>query len=83
MTDTMKRISTQEARACPAPAGRRRAARLLGAALLVLFVSCGEVKLIEQASATGANCGSGVQGDLMRIVDSSLASGFAPIAILR
>jgi len=83
MTDTMGRTVAQETRACPAPAARRGATRVLGAALLVLFVSCGEVKLIEQASATGASCTSGVQNDLVRIVDSSLSSGFAPIAILR
>jgi hypothetical protein len=76
----MERLVTQQA--CTAPAGRR-AAYVLGAALLVLFVSCGEVKLIEQASAMGASCGIGLPGEVMRIVDSSLTSGFSPIAILR
>lgn len=83
MTHKLEKIAANESTACVAPAPRRWAAHALGAALLVLIVAFGEVKLIEQASAAGASCGIGTQDGLVRIVDSSLASGFAPLAILR
>ena len=84
MTGPLEKLAANEGVGCALPATRRRwATRALGAALLVLSVAFGEVKLIEQASAAGASCGVGAQDGLVRIVDSSLASGFAPLAILR
>ena len=82
MTDTQKKTQPNSAAGCPPPPGRRRlAARALVAALLVLIVAFGEVKLIERATAPEAN-GTGARDGLVHIVDTSLASGLAPIAIL-
>jgi hypothetical protein len=82
MSDTQKKIQPSGAAGCPPPPGRRRlAARALVAALLVLIVAFGEVKLIERATAPEAN-GTGARDGLVHIVDTSLASGLAPIAIL-
>ncbi|MEO8565249.1 MAG: hypothetical protein ABI541_02615, partial [Betaproteobacteria bacterium] len=68
---------------CPPPAGRGRLlARALAAALLVLVVACGEVMLIKQAVSSGTTGASGARDGIVRIVDDSLASGLAPIAIL-
>jgi hypothetical protein len=81
MTDTLERIPPSRAPGCPPPPGRGRvAARALGVATLVLIVAFGEVKLIDAAAET--NCGTGAREGLVHIVDSSLASGLAPIAIL-
>jgi hypothetical protein len=82
MIDTQKKPQPNSAAGCPPPPGRRRlAARALVAALLVLIVAFGEVKLIERATAPEAN-GTGARDGLVHIVDTSLASGLAPIAIL-
>ena len=81
MTDTLERIPPSRATGCPPPGRGRLAARALAAAMLVLVVAFGEVKLIDAAAAT--NCGTGARAGVVHIVDSSLASGLAPIAILR
>lgn len=84
MTDTLKKIAPEDSAACAQSPDRRRwAAHAIGAALLALIVAGGEVKLIEQAGATGWSCGIAGNEGLVRIVDNSLASGFAPIANLR
>jgi hypothetical protein len=84
MTDHFEKIVSKGAPACAQPLRRRRLwAQALGAALLALIVACGEVELIEHTAMAGASCGPGGQGGLLRVVDNSLASGLAPIAILR
>ena len=83
MTNSVEPIVSKLAARCtPSPARGGWAARAFGAALLVLLVAGGEVKLIEQAAAP-SNCGVNAPDSLVRIVDIGLASGFAPIAILR
>ena len=68
---------------CPPPAGPRLLlARALAAALLVLVVACVEVMLIKQAVSSGTAGASGARDGIVRIVDNSLTSGLAPIAIL-
>jgi hypothetical protein len=83
MTDTNQRAIPSHAVGCPPPPGRGRLlARVLAAALLVLVVACVEVMLIKQAVSAGATGANGTHDGIVRIVDSSLASGLAPIAIL-
>ena len=68
---------------CPPPVGPGRLlARALAAALLVLVVACVEVMLIKQAVSSGTAGASGARDGIVRIVDNSLTSGLAPIAIL-
>jgi hypothetical protein len=57
--------------------------RAIAALLIALAVTVVEIRLIEQVSATGATCDAGAACRVIRIVDSSLASGFAPIANVR
>ena len=84
MTDHFAKIVSKDAAGCAQPLrGRGLWAQALGAALLALIVACGEVELIQQTAAAGASCGPGGQGGILRVVDNSLASGLAPIAILR
>jgi hypothetical protein len=84
MTNSVEPIVSKLAARCtPSPARGGWAAHAFGAALLVLLVAGGEVKLIEQAAAAPWNCGVNAPDGLVRIVDIGLASGFAPIAILR
>ena len=84
MADHFEKIASQDGAGCARPLHRRRLwAQALGAALLALMVAGGEVELIKHAAVAGASCGPGGQGGLVRIVDNSLASGLAPIAILR
>jgi hypothetical protein len=74
---------TKNTAGCAQPPGRRHwAAHALGVVLLALIVAGGEVKLIEQAAATGSSCDTAAHDGLVRIVDNSLVSGFAPIANL-
>ena len=76
MTCTLESIAPKCAAGCVQPTTRRRwAARAVGATLVALVIAFIEVKLIEHGIAA--------DGGLVRVVDSSLASGFAPIAILR
>jgi len=51
-------------------------------ALLVLVVACVEVMLIKQAVSAGTTGANSTRDGIVRIVDSSLTSGLAPIAIL-
>jgi hypothetical protein len=82
MTDTNERVAPSYAAGCPPPPGRGRVlARALAAALLLLIVACVEVMLIKQAGSAGTTGANGTDG-IVRIVDNSLASGLAPIAIL-
>jgi hypothetical protein len=82
MTGTLEKTPSNRAAGCPPPPGRRLvAARALAVALLVLIVAFGEVKLIEQAAASEANRGTGARNELLHIVNSSLVSGLAPIAL--
>ncbi len=84
MSDHFEKIVSNDAAGCAQPLRRGRLwAQALGAAMLALIVACGEVELIEHTAAAGANCGPDGQGGLVRAVDNSLASGLAPIAILR
>ncbi len=84
MTDTLKKIAPKNtAGRSQSPDRSRWVAHAIGAALLALIIAGGEVKLIEQAGATGWSCGIAGNEGLVRIVDNSLASGFAPIANLR
>ena len=48
----------------------------------MLLVAGGEVALIKKAVSSGSSGASGTRDGIVRIVDSSLASGLAPIAIL-
>jgi hypothetical protein len=48
----------------------------------MLVVACVEVMLIKQAVSAGTSSASGARDGIVRIVDNSLASGLAPIAIL-
>jgi hypothetical protein len=48
----------------------------------VLVVACVEVMLIKQAVSSGTAGASGTRDGIVRIVDNSLTSGLAPIAIL-
>jgi hypothetical protein len=83
MTDILQKIPPNGATGCPPPPGRGRlAARALAATLLLLIVACGEVMLIKQAVSSGTTGASGTRDGIVRIVDNSLASGLAPIAIL-
>jgi hypothetical protein len=83
MTDTNERVATNYAAGCPPPPGRGRLlARALAAALLMLIVACVEVMLIKQAGSAGTTGANGARDGIVRIVDNSLASGLAPIAIL-
>ena len=83
MSTTFEKISSNGAKGCPPPPGLGRlTARALAAALLVLLVASGEVVLIKQAVSSGTTGASGTRDRIVRIVDNSLASGLAPIAIL-
>ena len=83
MTDRKEKVTPSHAGGCPPPPGRGRLlGRALAAALLVLVVACGEVMLIKQAVSSGTTGASGTRDRIVRIVDNSLASGLAPIAIL-
>ena len=83
MTDTNEKVIPGQAAGCPPPPGRSRLlGRALAAALLVLVVACGEIMLIKQAVSSGTTGASGTRDGIVRIVDNSLASGLAPIAIL-
>ena len=83
MTDINEKIKPSHTAGCPPPPGRGRLlGRALAAALLVLVVACGEVLLIRQAISSGTTGASGTRDGIVRIVDNSLASGLAPIAIL-
>ncbi len=84
MADHFEKIVSNDSVGCARPLRTRRLwAQALGAALLALIVACGEVALIKHTAAAGASCGPGGQGGIVRAVDNSLASGLAPIAILR
>jgi len=84
MADHFEKIVAKDGAGCAQPLRTRRLwVQALGAALLALIVACGEVELIKHTAAAGASCGPGGQGCLVRAVDNSLASGLAPIAILR
>lgn len=83
MSATNENVMPNRVAGCPPPAGRGRLlARALGAAILVLLVACVEVMLIKQAVSSGTTGASGTRDGIVRIVDNSLASGLAPIAIL-
>lgn len=83
MSATTENVIPNRAAGCPPPAGRGRLlARALAAALLLLVVACVEVMLIKQAVSAGTSSASGTRDGIVRIVDNSLASGLAPIAIL-
>lgn len=83
MSATNQNVIANRAAGCPRPVGRGRLlARALAAALLVLVVACIEVTLIKQAVSAGMSGASGTRDGIVRIVDNSLASGLAPIAIL-
>jgi hypothetical protein len=80
---TLEKIPPRRGTGCPPPPGRGRlAARALAWVLLVLLVACGEVVLIKQAVSSGSSGASSTRDGIVRIVDNSLASGLAPIAIL-
>jgi len=80
---TLEKIPPSRGAGCPPPPGRGRlAVRALAVALLVLLVARGEVVLIKKAVSSGSSGASGARDGIVRIVDSSLASGLAPIAIL-
>jgi hypothetical protein len=80
---TLEKIPPSRGTGCPPPPGRGRlAARALVTALLVLLVAGGEVVLIKKAVSSGSRGASATRDGIVRIVDSSLASGLAPIAIL-
>jgi hypothetical protein len=83
MTDTNENVTPSHAAGCPPPPGRGRLlGRALAAALLVVVVACGEIMLIKQAVSSGTTGASGTGDKIVSIVDNSLASGLAPIAIL-
>ncbi len=80
---TSEKIPPSRCTGCPPPPGRGHlAARSLAAALLVLLVASVEVVLIKTAVSSGTSGASGTRDGIVRIVDNSLASGLAPIAIL-
>lgn len=84
MTNRCDTIAAKRAASCSPPVSWRRwAARAVFAVLVALAVAAIEAKLIEKAAATGSNCGSTTVCALVRVVDSSLTSGFAPLAIPR
>jgi len=84
MADHFETIVSKGAACCAHPPRRRGLwAQALGAAMLALIVACGEVALIKHTAVADASGGPGGQDDLVRAVDNSLASGLAPIAILR
>jgi hypothetical protein len=83
MTDTNEKVTPSRAAGCPPPPGRGRLlGRAVAAVLLVLVVACGEIILIKQAVSSDTTGASGARDGIVRIVDKSLASGLAPIAIL-
>ena len=83
MNATHEKVAPNYAVGCPPPAGRGRLlARAFAVALLVLVVACVEIMLIKQAVSAGTSNASGTRDGIVRIVDNSLASGLAPIAIL-
>jgi hypothetical protein len=83
MSTTNQNVIANRAAGCPPPLGPGRLlARTVAAALLVLAVTCVEVMLIKQAVSSGTGSVSGTRDGIVRIVDNSLASGLAPIAIL-
>jgi hypothetical protein len=83
MSTTIENAMPNRGRGCPPPVGRGRLlARVLAAVLLVLAVACIEVMLIKQAVSVGTSGASGARDGIVRIVDNSLATGLAPIAIL-
>lgn len=83
MTAMSEKITPIHAAGCaPSPGPGRLLARALVAALLLLVVACIEVMLIKQAVSIGTSGASGARDGIVRIVDNSLASGLAPIAIL-
>jgi len=83
MTDTNEKVTPSRTAGCPPPPGRGRLlGRALAVALLVVVVACGEIMLIKQAVSSGTTGASGTRDGIVRIVDNSLASGLAPIAIL-
>ena len=67
---------------CPPLSRRRLIARVIAATLAGLAIAAVEATLIEQAASTGTDCG-GPKCALVRVIDSGLASGFAPLANLR
>jgi hypothetical protein len=80
---TLEKIPPSRGAGCPPPPGQGRlAVRALAVALLVLLVARGEVVLIKKAVSSGPIGASGTRDGIVRIVDNSLASGLAPIAIL-
>jgi len=80
---TLEKIPPSRGAGCPPPPGPGRlAVRALAVALLVLLVARGEVVLIKKAVSSGPSGASGTRDGIVRIVDNSLASGLAPIAIL-
>jgi hypothetical protein len=83
MSAMNQNVMPSRAAGCPSPVGRGRLfARALAAVLLVLAVACIEVMLIKQAVSVGTSGASGARDGIVRIVDNSLATGLAPIAIL-
>jgi hypothetical protein len=83
MTDMNAKVTPSRAAGCPPPPGRGRLlARVLAAAALMLVVACVEVMLIRQAVSSGTTGANSTRDGIVRIVDNSLASGLAPIAIL-
>jgi hypothetical protein len=83
MSTTNENVMPGRPAGCPSPVGRGQLfARALAAVLLVLAVACIEVMLIKQAVSVGTSGASGARDGIVRIVDNSLASGLAPIAIL-
>jgi hypothetical protein len=83
MIDANQKVTPDRAAGCPPPPRRGRViGRALVAALLVLVVACGEIMLIKQAVSSGTTGANGTRDGIVRIVDNSLASGLAPIAIL-
>jgi hypothetical protein len=83
MTDTNEKVTSSHAAGCPPRPGRGRLlGRALAVALLAVVVACGEIMLIKQAVSSDTTAASGTGDKIVRIVDNSLASGLAPIAIL-
>jgi hypothetical protein len=84
VTNPCDTIAAKCAASCAPPVSWRRwAARAVFAVLVALAVAAVEANLIEKAAATDSNCGSTAVCALVRVVDSSLSSGFAPLAIPR
>ena len=83
MTDTTEKVTPDRAAGCPPPPRPGRLiGRALAVALLVLVVACGEIMLIKQAVSSDTTGASATRDGIVHIVDNSLASGLAPIAIL-